>query len=65
MAKKESNEVLVVGSKVKDAIRKGDCNVAGDAIEGLNEYVHWLIEQAVKRAKENGRKTVRKHDFLA
>lgn len=44
---------------VKDA----DCNFAGDALDGLNSYVHWLVQQAVSRAKENGRKTVRAHDF--
>lgn len=61
MAKKK--EVLVVGSKVKAAIKAGKCNTAGDAIAGLNEVVHWYIDQATKRAKANGRKTVRAHDF--
>jgi hypothetical protein len=58
-------EVLLVASKVRDAIRSHDCNVAGDAIEGLNEWVHWLIVQACKRAQANNRKTVRGHDFMA
>jgi histone H3/H4 len=40
------------------------CNTAGDAIDGLNAYVYWLVQQAGKRAKENGRKTVRAHDFI-
>ena len=61
----KEKEVLLVASKVRDAIRSNDCNVAGDAIEGLNEWVHWLIAQASKRAQENGRKTVRSHDFMA
>lgn len=63
MAKK--NEVLVVGSKVKAALKGYKCNTAGDALVGLNEWVHWLIDQAAKRAKANGRKTVRAHDFCA
>ena len=65
-AKKSSKkEVLVVGSKLRDAIRKQKCNVGGDVIEGVNEYIYWLVEQAAARAKANGRKTVRKHDILA
>jgi len=61
----KEKEVLLVASKVRDAIRGAECNVAGDAIQGLNEWVHWLITQAAARAKENGRKTVRAHDFMA
>ena len=41
------------------------CNTAGDAFEALNGYIYWLLEQAAKRAKSNGRKTVRGHDFMA
>jgi histone H3/H4 len=38
--------------------------MAGNAIaEGLNDLVHELIAGAIRRAKENGRKTVRPHDF--
>ena len=57
-------EMLLVLSKAKDALREHDVNIAGDALEGLNSYVAWLVEQAANRAKENGRKTVRAHDFL-
>ena len=68
MAKKsgkgKSAEMLLVGSKTKDALKEFDCNVASDALEGLNAWVHWLIEQGSKRAKANGRKTVRAHDFI-
>ena len=69
MAKKKAGskgkEVLLVASKVKDSIKKNGCNTAGDAIsEGLNEWVHWLIKQGCDRAKANGRKTVRAHDFM-
>lgn len=56
-------EIVIVGSKMKDAIRSSGCNVAGDAIEFLNEKVHALLQGAVARAKENGRKTVRGYDF--
>lgn len=63
MAKKKQ-EVLIVGSKTKAALKAMGCNTAGDALDGLNEWVYWLIEQAAKRAKANGRKTVRAHDFM-
>ena len=61
---KKPAEMLLVGSKTKDAIREKDLNVAGDALEGLNNVVHWYIDQACKRAEANGRKTVRAHDFI-
>ena len=45
-------------------IKDAGCNTAGDALDGLNAYVGWLVAQAAKRAGENGRKTVRAHDFM-
>ena len=62
MAKKM--EMLLVGSKVKGMIKKAKCNTAGDALDGLNGWVFWLVDQATKRAKANGRKTVRSYDFI-
>jgi hypothetical protein len=56
-------EMLLVASKVREMIKGAGCNTAGDALDGLNAYVGWLISQAAKRAGENGRKTVRAHDF--
>lgn len=63
-SKKGGGESLIVGSKVKGVLKKAGCNTAGDAMEGLNGWVYWLLEQAAKRAKANGRKTVRAHDFM-
>lgn len=63
-AKKKKMEPLVIASKAKAALKDFDCNTSGDAFEGLNAWVYWLIEQAAKRAKANGRKTVRAHDFM-
>jgi hypothetical protein len=57
-------EMLLVASKVKQMIKDAGCNTAGDALDGLNGYVGWLVHQAAKRAAENGRKTVRAHDFM-
>src|SRR3954468_19748190 len=63
MAKK-GIETLVIASKAKGVLKKAGCNTAGDAFTALNGYLYWLLEQAAKRAKANGRKTVRKHDFM-
>jgi len=57
-------EMMLVASKVKGAIKDAGCNTAGDALEGLNNYVAWLVGQAAQRAAQNGRKTVRAHDFI-
>ena len=56
-------EVLVVASKVKDAIKEEGCNTAGDAVDALSAKVAKMIKDAAARAKENGRKTVRGIDF--
>ncbi len=59
-----AGESFLVGSKVKGAIKARDCNTSGDALDGLNVWVGFLIQQATARAKANGRKTVRAHDFI-
>ena len=63
MAKK-TMEPLVIASKAKGVLKKAGCNTSGDAFDGLNGWVYWLLDQAAKRAKSNGRKTVRAHDFI-
>lgn len=57
-------EMLLVASKVRQMIKDAGCNTAGDALDGLNGYVAWLVQQAAQRASHNGRKTVRAHDFM-
>jgi histone H3/H4 len=68
-AKKTSKkDVLVVGSKVKAALKgsgKATFNVSGDTLEALNELVYQAVEQAQKRCAANGRKTIRPYDFIA
>ena len=69
-AKKKSKKApapapnLVVKSVCKEILKGHDCNVAGDALEGLNAVVAWYLDQAAARAAANGRKTVRAHDFI-
>lgn len=60
---KKTGDMLIVASKMKDAIRKSGFNVAGDAIHHLNQKVHDMLSGATHRAGTNGRKTVRGHDF--
>ena len=57
-------EMLLVASKVRAAVKAAGCNFGGDALEALNGYVGWIVDQATKRAAANGRKTVRGHDFM-
>ncbi len=67
MAKSEK-EMLLVLSKTKEAMKgKGEntFNVSSESFDALNEHLHWIIDQAQKRAAANGRKTIRPYDILA
>lgn len=48
-------------SKIKDAAK--NMNVGNDFYEGLNNAVEKLIETASRRAKENGRSTIKARDL--
>ncbi len=66
MSKKKNLDMLLVGSKTKEALKgsgKNTLNVSGDALDALNEVIHELVERARTRCSENGRKTVRPSDF--
>jgi histone H3/H4 len=64
MAKKaKQREVVVVASKVKDAVKESGCQSSGDLIEAISDKVHDMLEAAVERAKNNGRATVRPYDL--
>ena len=54
---------LVVGSKVKEAIKVEGCNCAGDLVDALSAEVATTVKKAAGRAKANGRKTVRAADL--
>ncbi len=62
--KASKKEMLLVGSKTKDALRGKGYNVSSDAIDAMNDYVYWLVEQAQSRCTANGRKTIRPYDIL-
>lgn len=56
-------ELMIVTSKVKEAIGKANMNMAGDAPDALSAVVEQKVKKAIERAKANGRKTVRPEDF--
>ena len=59
-----AKESLVVGSKVKAAIKQHGLNSSGDVLDAVNGYLYWLLDQGAKRAQANGRKTVRGSDIV-
>lgn len=65
MAKKKSGkkDVLVVASKVKAYIKSKGAMTSSDAIGGLNDCVHAILDAAVKRTKANRRSTVKPQDL--
>ena len=60
--KKEPLEMLLVQSKVKEYVRGQEMMCSSDLIEALNEEIGRLLDRAVERAQENGRKTARASD---
>lgn len=64
-AKAKTKDMLLVGSKTKEALKGRGFNVSSDTLNAMNEYVYWLIDQAQKKCEANGRKTIRPYDILA
>ena len=56
-------DALIVKSKVAELIRSQDMMMASDSYDALNTMVADAIKRAVKRCKDNGRKTVKPQDF--
>jgi hypothetical protein len=54
---------VVVTSKVKEAVKGLDLRMSGDVPDALNEKVQAMLSEAAKRAKENGRGTLRPYDL--
>ena len=62
MAKKKAKP-MYVKSVVKAIISKSKMRVSGDFWNALNNEIAHHIEKAIKRAKANGRKTLRASDI--
>ena len=52
--------MIIVKSKIKEVA--GDCNVAGDFADTLNEKAIAFVKECDQRADANGRKTVQAKD---
>ncbi|MFW9821150.1 MAG: hypothetical protein ACFFE5_16215 [Candidatus Thorarchaeota archaeon] len=64
MAKK-ATEPLYVKSKVREYIKGKGCNTSSGVLDGdtLNKLIMELLDNAVRRAKGNNRKTVKARDL--
>jgi len=57
-------EILVVVSKLKQYIRSvSGMNTAGNVAPALSDNIRKLCDQAIEKAKTDGRKTVMDRDF--
>jgi histone H3/H4 len=60
----DSNEVLVVASKLKNYIRsKSDMNTSASVMEVVSDRVREMCDQAIENARNDKRKTVKDRDF--
>ena len=62
----EEKDVLVVVSKLKTFIRNSSgMNTSGNVAPVISQIVKGLCNQAIEKAKADGRKTVMDRDFSA
>lgn len=60
----ESQEVLVIASRLKDFIqKKAEMNTSADVMQVLSQHLRVICERAIDQAKASGRKTVMGRDF--
>ena len=59
----KTKEMLIVGSKVKLAIKAKGLMTSGELLVALNDCVYDCINKAAERAQANGRKTVQAKDL--
>ena len=64
-AKTEKVEPLFVKSKVREYIKAKECNTSSGVLDGdaLNNIIKEMLDNAVKRATANNRKTVKARDL--
>lgn len=64
MAKKAA-EPLYVKSKVREYIKGKGCNTSSGVLDGdtLNKIIMEMLDNSVRRAKANNRKTVKARDL--
>jgi histone H3/H4 len=60
----DSNEVLVVASKIKTYIKsKGDMKTSASVLEALSDRIRRMCDDAIEGARNDGRKTVLDRDI--
>jgi len=60
----DSNEVLVVASKVKNYIKgSGDMKTSAGVLQVLSDRLRTMCDQEVESDRSDGRKTVLDRDF--
>lgn len=64
MAKK-AVEPLYVKSKIREFIKGNGCNTSSGVLDGdtLNKIIMEILDNAIRRAKANNRKTVKARDL--
>ena len=61
---KEAKDILIVASKLKKYIKeRADMNCSADVMEALSDIVRLHANDAIDRARADGRKTVKGRDF--
>lgn len=62
---REPAEVLIIASRLKDYITaRADMNTSADVMDALSDIVRASTDAAIRRARAEGRKTVKGRDFL-
>lgn len=57
-------DVLIVASKLKNYIKmKHDYNTSGNVVDVLSDMVRYWCDEAVEKARADGRKTLMDRDF--
>jgi hypothetical protein len=56
-------ESLVVQSKVRETVKGLELRMDSNLPDALNAKINAMLRDAAKRAKENGRGTLRPHDL--
>ena len=63
----DSNQInpveFVVKSKVKILVAEADMRISSDAWDNIGHQVTRAVKSAIRRAKANGRKTIKGADF--
>lgn len=65
ISKKSSGPVpmLIVQSKLREYLKaQGEFNIGSDLFEAVSQSVADLLDDAARRAKDNGRKTIQARD---